>query len=220
MLCVFSNQVKWLVKRHEIIASHDRSPKIIGFLQKRGVVYRRRMCYTQSMEQLWTLLLLGRVWGRHAPTRSLRKCRRTAEVKSQWSTTFSRIENLWPRDGSCPLPLRSKRFISKCFRIVKTQKISRGTPLMYGSHRLLRTKFLPLFVQRRCPARSRKVWGHGTVSRSDGLFKIQGAVWRKLGAVRTLRPASFKHKNNTLRLCCQQLKTDFRELHNYKRFYL
>ena len=22
---------------------------------------------------------------------------------------FSRIENLWPRDGSCPLPLRSKR---------------------------------------------------------------------------------------------------------------
>ena len=70
MLCVFSNQVKWLVKRHEIIASHDRSPKIIGFLQKRGVVYRRRMCYTQSMEQLWTLLLLGRVWGRHVPTRS------------------------------------------------------------------------------------------------------------------------------------------------------
>ena len=60
------------------------------------------------------------------PTRSLRKCRCIAEVKSRWSTTFSRIENLWPRDGSCPLPLRSKRFISKCFRIVKTQKISRG----------------------------------------------------------------------------------------------
>ena len=60
------------------------------------------------------------------PTRSLRKCRCIEEVKSRWSTTFSRIENLWPRDGSCPLPLRSKRFISKCFRIVKTQKISRG----------------------------------------------------------------------------------------------
>ena len=59
-------------------------------------------------------------------TRSLRKCRRIAEVKSQWSTTFSRIENLWPRDGSCPLPLRSKRIFNKCFRIVKTQKISRG----------------------------------------------------------------------------------------------
>ncbi|PDX85655.1 hypothetical protein CHR60_14415 [Faecalibacterium prausnitzii] len=55
------------------------------------------------------------------PTRSLRKCRRIAEVKSQWSTTFSRIENLWPRDGSCPLPLRSKPFLCNCFRIVKTQ---------------------------------------------------------------------------------------------------
>ena len=60
------------------------------------------------------------------PTRSLRKCRRIAEVKSRWSTTFSRIENLWPRDGSCPLPLRSKRIFNKCFRIVKAQKISRG----------------------------------------------------------------------------------------------
>ena len=69
---------------------------------------------------------MSRVWGRHAPTRSLRKCRRIAEVKSQWSTTFSRIENLWPRDGSCPLPLRSKPFPGNCFRIVKVQKISRG----------------------------------------------------------------------------------------------
>ena len=60
------------------------------------------------------------------PTRSLRKCRRIEEVKSRWSTTFSRIENLWPRDGSCPLPLRSKRIFNKCFRIVKAQKISRG----------------------------------------------------------------------------------------------
>ena len=126
MLCVFSNQVKWLVKRHEIIASHDRSPKIIGFLQKRGVVYRRRMCYTQSMEQLWTLLLLGRVWGRHAPTRSLGKLARVWEVKSRMDRKFSRIENLWPRDGSCPLPLRSKPFLGNCFRIVKAQKISRG----------------------------------------------------------------------------------------------
>ena len=47
-------------------------------------------------------------------------------MKSRWSTTFSRIENLWPRDGSCPLPLRSKRIFNKCFRIVKAQKISRG----------------------------------------------------------------------------------------------
>ena len=61
-----------------------------------------------------------------APTRSLRKCRRIAEVKSRRDTTFSRIENLWPRDGSCPLPLRSKSFPGNCFRIVKAQKISRG----------------------------------------------------------------------------------------------
>ena len=60
------------------------------------------------------------------PTRSLRKCRRIEEVKSRWNTTFSRIENLWPRDGSCPLPLRSKPFLGNCFRIVKAQKISRG----------------------------------------------------------------------------------------------
>ena len=60
------------------------------------------------------------------PTRSLRKCRCIEEVKSQWSTTFSKIENLWPRDGSCPLQLLSKRIFNKCFQIVKTQKISRG----------------------------------------------------------------------------------------------
>ena len=60
------------------------------------------------------------------PTRSLRKCRRIAEVKSRMDRKFSRIENLWPRDGSCPLQLRSKSFPGNCFRIVKAQKISRG----------------------------------------------------------------------------------------------
>ena len=89
---------------------------------KRGVVYHRRMCYTQSMEQLWTLLLLGRVWGRHAPTRSLGKLARVWEVKSRMDRKFSRIENLWPRDGSCSPLLRSKRISESCFRIVKTQK--------------------------------------------------------------------------------------------------
>ena len=69
---------------------------------------------------------MSRVWGRHAPTRSLRKCRRIVEVKSRMDRKFSRIENLWPRDGSCPLPLRSKSFPGNCFRIVKAQKISRG----------------------------------------------------------------------------------------------
>ena len=87
------------------------------------------------------------------PTRSLRKCRRIAEVKSRWSTTFSRIENLWPRDGSCPLPLRSKSTFGKCFRIVKTQKISRG-----GAAHVMGSPFVPSEVpapvlQRRFPAR-------------------------------------------------------------------
>ena len=68
---------------------------------------------------------MSRVWGRHAPTRSLGKLARVREVKSRMDRKFSRIENLWPRDGSCPLPLRSKRIFNKCFRIVKTQKISR-----------------------------------------------------------------------------------------------
>ena len=75
-------------------------------------------------------------------------------------------------------------------------------------------------LQRRCPARPHKVWGHGTVSRSDGLCKIQGTVWRKPGAVRTLQPASFKHKDNTLQLWSQQPKTNFERLNNYIRFYL
>ena len=85
------------------------------------------MCYTQSMEQLWTLLLLGRVWGRHAPTRSLRKLARVWEAKSRMNRKFSRIENLWPRDGSCPLSLRSKHISGNCFRIVKTKKQVKGS---------------------------------------------------------------------------------------------
>ena len=72
------------------------------------------------------------------PTRSLRKCRRIAEVKYRMDRTFSRIENLWPRDGSCPLPLRSKSIFDKCFRIVKTQKISRG-----GSAHVMGSPFAP-----------------------------------------------------------------------------
>ena len=133
---------------------------------------------------------------------------------------FSRIENLWPRDGSCPLPLRSKRIFNKCFWIVKAQKISRG-----GVAHVRGSPFAPNAVpapvlQRRCPARPQKAWGHGAVSRSDGLCKIQGSVWRKPGAVQTLQPASFKHKNNTFQLYSQQLKTIFRRLNNYIRFYL
>ena len=75
-------------------------------------------------------------------------------------------------------------------------------------------------LQRRCPARPQKVWGHGTISRSDGLWRIQGSVWRKPDVVRTLQPTSFKHKNNTLKLFCKQPKTIFGDLYNHIRFYL
>ena len=118
------------------------------------------------MEQLLTLLLLGRVWGRHAPTRSLGKLARVWEVKSRWNTRFSRIENLWPRDGSCPLPLRSKRIFNKCFRIVKTQKISSGALLIWWGHHSHRTQFLPLF----CSGVDEK-----SVSRPVGSWNFQGA---------------------------------------------
>ena len=60
--------------------------------------------------------------GQVRPNKITSKLARVADVKSRWSTTFSRIENLWPRDGSCPPPLRSKRISENCFRIVKTQK--------------------------------------------------------------------------------------------------
>ena len=64
--------------------------------------------------------------GQARPNKITSKLARVADVKSRWSTRFSKIENLWPRDGSCPLPLRSKSFPGNCFRIVKAQKISRG----------------------------------------------------------------------------------------------
>ena len=97
----------------------------VGLLSDRTVLRSKMegLCPDKSQ---FAVLVPSRVWGRHAPTRSLRKCRRIAEVKSRMDRKFSRIENLWPRDGSCPLPLRSKPFLGNCFRIVKAQKISRG----------------------------------------------------------------------------------------------
>ena len=118
---------------------------------------------------------MSRVWGRHAPTRSLRKCRCIEEVKSRWSTRFSKIENLWPRDGSCPLPLRSKSTFNKCFRIVKTQKISRGGAAHAMGHRLLRTKFLPLFCSGvvRLAHRKCEVMAQYLVQTAYVRFKVQ-----------------------------------------------
>ena len=76
---------------------------------------------------------------------------RPNKKQSQRGRKFSRIENLWPRDDSCPLPLRSKRIFNKCFRIVKAQKISRG-----GAAHVMGSPFAPNEVpapvlQRRWP---------------------------------------------------------------------
>ena len=164
---------------------------------------------------------MSRVWGRHAPTRSLRKCRRIEEVKSRWNTTFSRIENLWPRDGSLPSTAALKIvFGNNCFRIVKAQKISRG-----GAAHVCGSPFAPNEVP--APVCAAALSG----SLTEGVRSWHGITFRRLmkdsrfsmkkhGAVRTLRPASFKHKNNTLRLYCQQLKTNFGERRQLQRFYL
>ena len=141
-------------------------------------------------------------------------------MKSRWSTTFSRIENLWPRDGSCPLPLRSKLIFNKCFRIVKAKKISRGC-----SAHVMGSPFAPNEVPAPVcaaalsgsPTESVRLWHSITFERlmQDSRFGM-----KKQGAVRTLRPASFKHKNNALRLFCQQPKANFMELYNHIRLYL
>ena len=84
--------------------------------------FKRQRGLRQQME--------GRCPDKRYPNKIISKLARVADVKSRMDRTFSRIENLWPRDGSCPLPLRSKRIFNKCFRIVKTQKTSRG----YSAH--------------------------------------------------------------------------------------
>ena len=61
--------------------------------------------------------------------------------------------------------------------------------------------------------------GKKKIRRKDGDGKVRLGK-HKAGAVRTLRLASFKHKNNTLKLCSQQPKMNFGDLHNYIRFYL
>ena len=67
--------------------------------------------------------LSSRVWGRHAPTRTLQKRGNVAEVQSRKGTTFSRIENLWPRDGSCPL-----HFGERCFTMdIEIKRMSSDT---------------------------------------------------------------------------------------------
>ena len=80
---------------------------------------------------------------------------------------FSRIENLWPRDGSCPLSLRSKHIFNNCFRIIKAQKISRGD----AAH-VRGSPFAPNEVP--APVCAAALAGK-PVSRPVGLWNFQGA---------------------------------------------
>ena len=140
--------------------------------------FKRQRGLRQQME--------GRCPDKRYPNKITSKLARVAEVKSRMDRKFSRIENLWPRDGSCPLPLRSKRIFNKCFRIVKTQKISRGTLLIYVGHRLLRTKFLPLF----CSGVDGK-----SVSRSVGSCNFQGSGMKNCRPVARLQILSGNKEN-------------------------
>ena len=146
------------------------------------------------------------------------------QVLDHVDSNFSSIENLWPQVDTCFRPFRATLKISEV-EPQCTLKIFAEQNMWKGQSPCSWSPFTPNAVptpvlQRRCPARPQKVWGYGAVSRSDGLCKIQCTVWGKPDAVRTLQPASFKHKNNTFQLCSQQPKTNFWRLNNYIRFYL
>ena len=105
----------------------------------------RHAAFALKPAQRWS-----RVWGRHAPT-SGRPCDRT----------FSSIENLWPQVDTCFRPFRATLKISEVepqctLKILQSKTCEKGKAPAHG-HRSHRTQFLPLFVQRRCPARPQKV---------------------------------------------------------------
>ena len=104
-------------------------------------------------------------------------------MKSRMDRKFSRIENLWPRDGSCPLPLRSKPFLGNCFRIVKAQKISRGC----AAH-VCGSPFAPNAVP--APVCAAALAGK-PISRSDGSRNFQGAAPKKKNTAHAVQAKDF-----------------------------
>ena len=80
----------------------------------------------RSKQFQFAVLVPSRVWGRHAPTRALRKLTRVWEVKSRMGRKFSKIENLWPRDDSCSYLICSNSIFCDCFQIVKAHKQQRN----------------------------------------------------------------------------------------------
>ena len=65
-------------------------------------------------------------WRGFAPTRATSKCGSVAEVQSRRNATFSRIENLWSRDGSCSLHFW--HFGERCFTMdIEIKRMSSDT---------------------------------------------------------------------------------------------
>ena len=93
----------------------------------------------------------SRVWGRHAPTRTLRKLARVEEVKSRMDRKFSRTENLWPRDDSCSQLISSNSIFRNCFQIVKTHKRAKNFFLLkWWCSRWAPPLFRFVFLANRC----------------------------------------------------------------------
>ena len=87
----------------------------VGLLSDRTVLHSKmeRLCPDKFQ---FAVLVPSRVWGRHAPTRKL----------SRRGTTFSRIENLWSRDGSCSLHFW--HFGERCFTMdIEIKRMSSDT---------------------------------------------------------------------------------------------
>ena len=115
---------------------------------------------------------------------------------------FSRIENLWPRDGSCPLPLRSKPFLGNCFRIVKAQKISRGC----AAH-VCGSPFAPNAVPAPvCAAALTKSRYH--VRSAHEIFKVRFSAEKKntAHAVQAKDFVGVKRRQND-RVCCRAVRS-------------
>ena len=141
-------------------------------------------------------------------------------MKSRMDRKFSRIENLWPRDGSCPLPLRSKPFLDNCFRIVKTQKISRG-----DSAHVMGSPFDPNEVPALVcaaalsgsPTESVRSW-HGITFRR--LMKDSRFGMKKAGHSADTTFCFFQAQEQHFEVVQSTTKTNFRRLNNYIGFYL
>ena len=76
----------------------------------------------------------GRCPDKRYPNKITSKLARVADEKSRMDRKFSRIENLWPRDGSCPLPLCSKVNFGNCCKYVKIKHQLHSHVKVFSAH--------------------------------------------------------------------------------------